>query len=604
MESRRTYEIEATHRGQLRRIRVPAEAFATLRWKESHLSATAFVRPGQGTMDRTSHAIRTLSGEIPEKQIYTCTGWIQRNGQWVYLTEASAIGAQGPTADVEVVLPEKFKTYSLPTPPASSELKAAVEASLSFLEVAPHTTTFPILGSIFRSVLGDAGYTLWVSGRPTVGKTALTLVALQHFGAGFTGRTVPEDWCSTVTALMTASFMIKDACLMIDDYAPQGSSRENENQRAKVHKLVRAQGNGSSRGRCNVDGSLQDAHPPRGLIVSTGEDEPGGDSIMARILLVEIRKGDVELSRLTKIQQLGGQGILAQSMAGFIQWLANHPEWLGAQRTAREFELRERFAGGGQNGRSPGNLAAAFLGFEVFIGFATAVQAITAERAVELLRQAGLAMQQAAATQAEQSKDMDPARRYLTAIASALSTGEAYLESPEGGAPENWSSLGWRADAVNSELKLPSGKRVGWVDQDGVYLEPSAAYLVANERTTRQGMPLGVGQKTAHKRLDEGGHLIRAGGTRQTLTARKVIARQRIEVLHVKTTSLFLESDEAIEAVGRKRTDHRADFPGTGDHAKLSSDEDFMRNGQVGQVFSPPTHIHLRAEGVTDDDVA
>ena len=55
-------------------------------------------RIGSGTRSRSS------PGEIPQRRVYTHTGWRQIDGVWVYLHGGGAIGPDGPVADVAVGL--------------------------------------------------------------------------------------------------------------------------------------------------------------------------------------------------------------------------------------------------------------------------------------------------------------------------------------------------------------------------------------------------------------------------------------------------------------------------------------------------------------------
>ena len=70
------------------------------------------------------------------------------------------------------------------------------------------------------------------------------------------------------------------------------------------------------------DGSLRPAKPPRGLILSTGEDIPRGQSLRARGLFLELGPNDLNWQRLSECQQDAASGRYAMAMAGYLQWLA------------------------------------------------------------------------------------------------------------------------------------------------------------------------------------------------------------------------------------------------------------------------------------------
>src|SRR5206468_3731005 len=91
----------------------------------------------------------------------------------------------------------------------------------------------------------------------------------------------------------------KDALLVVDDFAPQGGAHDVARYHREADRLLRAQGNRAGRGRCRPDGSVRPARPPRGSIISTGEDVPRGQSLRARLLVLELAPGELDWSRLT-----------------------------------------------------------------------------------------------------------------------------------------------------------------------------------------------------------------------------------------------------------------------------------------------------------------
>src|SRR5262245_64062034 len=87
-------------------------------------------------------------------------------------------------------------------------------------------------------------------------------------------------------------------------------------------RLLRAQGNRSGRQRMRADTSLRPAKPPRGLLISTGEDVPRGQSLRARMLILDVAPGAVDWKKMTACQEDAAASIYGQAMAGFVQWLA------------------------------------------------------------------------------------------------------------------------------------------------------------------------------------------------------------------------------------------------------------------------------------------
>ncbi|MGH2688806.1 MAG: hypothetical protein ACRDKW_08370, partial [Actinomycetota bacterium] len=128
-------------------------------------------------------------------------------------------------------------------------------------------------------------------------------------------RNLPGSWSSTANALEGLAFAAKDALLVVDDFAPSGSVTDTERAHREADRILRAQGSRSGRLRMRADGSLRTARPPRGLILSTGEDVPRGQSLRARMLVLELERGDVDWDALTRCQRAAADGALARSLS-------------------------------------------------------------------------------------------------------------------------------------------------------------------------------------------------------------------------------------------------------------------------------------------------
>src|SRR5206468_12743200 len=123
-------------------------------------------------------------------------------------------------------------------------------------------------------VFGHADFNIHIAGPTGVGKTEVAALVQQHFGAGMDARNLPGSWSSTGNALEELAFQAKDVLLVVDDFIPTGSMADVQRAHRDADRVLRAQGNRSGRQRMRADGSLRAVRPPRGLIVSTGEDVP------------------------------------------------------------------------------------------------------------------------------------------------------------------------------------------------------------------------------------------------------------------------------------------------------------------------------------------
>ncbi|MDP9363543.1 MAG: DUF3854 domain-containing protein, partial [Chloroflexota bacterium] len=216
-ETRRVFDLEATVRGRTIRTGVPAAQFAGMGWVSDRLGAGAIVLPGFGTKDHARTAIQLLSGDVPERRVYTHTGWRRLDGGgWVYLHAGGGIGVDGPVAGVEVALPDAMDRFRLPDPPVDDERLAAVRGSLALIDALPHAVAVPLLAATYlaplREALGDEvpDFVPWVHGPSGVFKTELIALAQGHFGA-FARQNLPASFAATANAVERLAFAAKDA---------------------------------------------------------------------------------------------------------------------------------------------------------------------------------------------------------------------------------------------------------------------------------------------------------------------------------------------------------------------------------------------------------
>jgi Domain of unknown function (DUF927) len=504
--------------------------FGAMRWPMRVWGSQAVVSAGMGAQDRLREAIQVLSPDVPRQRLYTHTGWRELNGEHVYLHGAGAIGAGGGRTDVAVELAAPLDRFVLPEPPTGEELMAATRASLRLLEVAPHTVTMPVLCAVYRAVLGLANFSEHLHGPTGVAKTQLAALAQQHYGREMDDAHLPGSWLSTANALAETMFRAKDALVVVDDFAPAGSTIDVQRLHRDADRLLRGQGNLSARQRLRPDATLRPGHPPRGLILSTGEDIPHGQSLGSRILLVAVSPTDVNWSRLTRAQRDARDGLYAAAMAGYLRWLAPRYAELRRGHLAAVEALRDQLSSAGVHRRTPTIVAELLLGMQHFLTYAVDTGAISDIESRTLLDQCRTALLAVAEVQTEHQTASEPARRFIELIAAALASGQAHVANVAGFPPDYASAWGWRADPF-ADLR-PQGPRIGWIDDDDLYLQPEAAFKAAKAMSA-DGDGLLVSLRTLHRRLKERGFLASIDEKRDRVLVRRVLDGVRREVLHL-----------------------------------------------------------------------
>lgn len=81
------------------------------------------------------------------------------------------------------------------------------------------------------------------------------------------------------------------------------------------------------------------------------------------------------------------------------------------------------------------------------------------------------------------------------------------------------------------------GQRIGWIEEQDVYLQPDAAYRVAKEMSVNDD--LSITPNTLWKRLNEHGFLASVDKARETLKVRRIIEKREQRVLHLTSNQLL-----------------------------------------------------------------
>lgn len=615
-ESRHTFELEATLAGRLRRFTIPASQFAGMAWATEYLGAQAIVYPGMGTKDHARAAVQLLSDSIPERAVYTHTGWREIDGVRCYLHGGGVIGPDGRVDGIDVALPAGLTGYVLPDPPESKDRHDAIRASLRFLNVAPARITYPLLAATVRAAIGPADLSLHVTGPTGAGKSELAALCQQHYGAALDARHLPASWDNTANANEALAHAAKDALFVVDDFMPNARGADAGRLHRDADRLLRAKGNGTGRQRMRADTTLRPAKPPRALLISTGEDTPNGQSLRARLLHLDLAPDDVDWEHLRGCQADAAAGQYAAALAGFVRYLAaQYPDAAGDAALLRDgvLTLRDAAANSRLHRRTPEIVAHLMAGWQLFLRYAFDTGAIDASDMQEHSRAAWTALGATAQAQVALQATSEPARRFVELVTASLASGQAHLAAPHGGEPDQPGAWGWRLVTVGTgEVQRvewrAQGARIGWVDAGDVFLERDAAFRAARELARGGGDDLTIGRDTLGKRLHERSYLSVTEARHGELTVRKVLDGQRRRVWQINAATLYPSDDTGQSGHDRHEDDAWPDrwpdglpdqtvtIAESGHDASLA-DAEAGGNGRIGRPVDAPhtTQIDDRA---------
>lgn len=476
--------------------RIKADDFGEMKWPLSAWGSRAIIEAGARRRDQLRAAIQHLSKHVERKTIYTHTGWREHEtGSVVKRMFLSAAGAVGGEA-VDVELDRDLELYAIPT--VAQDPAGAMKLSLSFLDIAPDRISFPIWGAMFLPPLRDlvnVAFALWIYGASGTMKSTYAALALNHYGPQFDDKHLPANFTDTANRLEQKSFVVKDSPLLIDDFAPQKDQRSYTEYTRTAHRIVRAAGNLAGRGRLSADSTARATYDPRSLVIITGEDLPESESLVARLYVVEVNRGDVDKVKLTALQ--GQRERLCHGMSGYLTWASEC--WPGWVETVPKLwrGYRQQAFEAGYHLRLPEAVAGLMVGIEMGLRYALVLNVISPVEFRRMLERAWQALREGAAAMSSRVKEEKPETLFIRTLGDLITQKKIYLHGRDGILP----NLGAPAEQEHASEML------GWYDRDRLYLLPEATYNKIAKYYRDQGNVFPVREVTLRKMLAEAGVL-------------------------------------------------------------------------------------------------
>lgn len=526
---------------QPHRIEVPAASFAGLAWVTAKWGAGAIVYAGSAVKDQLRDALQELSADqISRRTVYTHTGWRLLDGQWHYLHGNGAIGADGNREGVEVCPGQgHMGLYRLPASTDKADLGKAIRASLELLELAPNRSELGAfkLAAIYRAPTAEAApidHGGWLYGSTGNFKSEAAALAMAHFGE-FERTSIPANFSDSEGSIERKTHSAKDALIVVDDFKPVGGANDINRLHAKADRIFRGVGNQQGRGTLTQNRKERGACYARGFVLATGEDLPRGQSLRARLTVVELAKGEIDRNRLTQCQQSAREGLFRQAMAAYLQWLAPQMAELKTKlpEMIRHFRTEAIAAGfASAHARTPSDYASLRVGLCLLFEFATQSGAFSPAEAGDLEERTEKALRELMARQTDNQTEENEVIRFFALLQSALSAGHCHVsDKHHQGAPKDQPHFwGWRSvpsteEGGKVEQQKPQGKRIGWTDGQTLWLDGEATQAIVQIYAREQGGLFEIGKNTLWKRVHEKGLL--TATTHENGKLRKLTVRQR-----------------------------------------------------------------------------
>ena len=499
-------------------------------WPNEVWGLKPIIYPGLSKKEHLKLAIQQFSelkADVPTCIIYKYTGWKKIDADWHFLTGSGAISSAGLVEGVQVDLGAgHMGHYALPPPLAGDALKQAWQDARLLLDICPSKPHIgaALLAAVARAPLGECqatDFAIWLHGLTGSRKSAIAAIALAFFGR-FTARSFPANWSDTVNNIEIKSHAAKDSIFVIDDFKPGGSRKDADELFSKAQTIIINTGNQAGRGRCDVNMQAKAAPFNRSLMLITAEDLPRGASVLARLLVLELSKADVDNPVLTKLQKAAKAESFSGLMSAYLQWLASQLDRLKIEfpesvELFRNGAFRDGFAL--SHPRAPEIYANLVAGAETFLEFLEAVGAINHDESLDLMRLIETSLQDAFMEQGSYQAEQDEIERFLRVLRAVFTSGNGHIrnrldQGPPTLRPYAW---GWREGGFNElgeKIFNPVGDCLGWhcepVDNKPaeIWLTQETTLKAVQQFARADGEPFLINASTLWRRLQEKGLIL------------------------------------------------------------------------------------------------
>ena len=475
-------------------------------------------------------AIKTFSlfEEVEVWRRFARTGWTHDGAEFI------CPGIEAP--DISINLPRKL-AYHVEIPD-DEQLKRGQDALRALLHAQRSEVTtvcamsFLAAPMAFRANWRGERSALFISGRTGSFKSAWAMCAMCLFGPEFANEDNVLKFGPGATNNARMKFMTGagDMPLLVDNYKPNTGKGESE-----LVELIHTALEGGEKERLSRTSEHRETSPIHAWPVFTGEDTPHDAAAAARCLIVPFPLAPEDASAMTLAQQFAPD--LHFIGGALIDWLLSDEGRVTGDYIADKFVERRRHWSEVLRRERPdmvnifrvaSNIAVNECAWE----FALACPALTPVL-VEFDKAHKAGLREVATTMAAHTAESIEANRYLEAIKALLLSERAYL-CPRLTAPRD------------DERRL----KIGWEDDDGVYLIPETAYTEALKMLQNAGGLNNVSKNTIHKQLDQLHCLARRGKDEFTVRVKTGYENKVTAVLHLTRESLFGDENDESDMEG------------------------------------------------------
>ena len=515
---------------KLPEVEISMEEFIKMDWITQRWGIRPTISPGRNMKDYLKDCVQQISKDIDINTIYSHTGWTVQDNKYIYLHSKGGIGSDNINTDI----PLELSGYSFPK--EVRDKKEAIDLSLETLNLAKHDITIPLLSMTYLAPLvgliaegnRTPNFVLWVYGLTGSRKTSASLAFLNHFG-NFSSNIPPASFKDTANAIELKAHTLKDSLLLIDDYHPNIDGSDARKLASTAERILRMYGDRVGRSRMRAVTTLNKTYKPRGMAIVTGEDLPKGASSTARYIGVEIKREDINLDKLSKLQKEHKK--LAEAMAIYIDWISKNVELVQSFIDEKFDELKIKYKEETTHGRINDAVIWLSISFELLLTFLYEYMFICDDEIEELRLSNEQVIKNILKNQEALYRNQEVELMFIDALEEMINLGKLCL-LPVKKQKDN-----------NQIISNYAGKFIGYYDKEFLYLYDSTMYAEVETFLKGKGQSISVSVNTLLKMLRDKNYIKTEEGQ---LKPKKLVYdsitknKERIRLVHLYKKNLNL----------------------------------------------------------------
>jgi len=238
------------------------------------------------------------------------------------------------------------------------------------------------------------------------------------------------------------------------------------------------------------------------MLVTSGEQLPGGHSQTARVFTVEIESSDVDLPKLSAAQDR--RYLYSIAMTHYILWLQSKLPQLKKELPNQWKIWRDQARTEQTHPRLFGEVAWLYAGLTLALDFMSESGVIDSAEAAEMSKKGWEIFLKLAEEQGSRVEEQRPGKRFVTALVSLMDQGKVAF---------------WAKDEGEPRKAGPGETPIGWTEGDTyLLLNPQAAYAAVHEFCSKTGEPFTFKQTAVWQDLKRLGYSVCNTGRYQATT--------------------------------------------------------------------------------------